>query len=573
MADYKGRIDWAQGTGTPLTVTVDLGAENTAWAAGDYAVIQLYVHATAARTWQAKTGTNGWTALAQNTANSGSAYWTTRIFWKKLGASEPDPVFELAGGLGANNGGGYGVILGGVDATTFADSAEARNTGTSTTTATAPTATTATDLALVLRFWTWTDNGNAEAGYDKAAVGSYSEGTEAFEYVNIEGGGSTHAVSYSTKTTAGAVGTATAVASGGSIGAADYWLTDTIPVRPAATTFALTLGSDTVEAGGTVSASVSPAFSGAITAATLEGGDSAAVSAADTDSATLTIPAITQFRSGGTADTTELGAAIDVTVTDGTDTSEVDTLTITAPTGWYLVTVSANYADLSTNAKAWANASTVIGDKYLITGTNVVGVTTDLEIGFGPGTTEFTHVRWDGSAWGTAGTHDFDEDVEQVLTTDAVEYVAGGTIACTIAPATAATPASATLGGVSVSVGGATTTACDVAIPAIAEFLPTGDMEAVPFGSFVELVVTMSDASTLSAFVLLAPSADVNTAGEAYWTGAVSESQAGQGVFANFIEGDGYLFVVEQGAITGITDEGVITYDTYYGGKMYRFEA
>jgi hypothetical protein len=112
-----------------------------------------------------------------------------------------------------------------------------------------------------------------------------------------------------------------------------------------------------------------------------------------------------------------------------------------------------------------------------------------------------------------------------------------------------------------------------VAIPAFTEFLPTGDMETVPFGSFVELIVTMSDASTLSAFVLIAPDASVNEAGQAYFNGSVTEAQAGQGAFANFSEGEGYLFVNEQGTFNGFSDAGEPLYTGYFGGKMYRYPA
>ena len=342
--------------------------------------------------------------------------------------------------------------------------------------------------------------------------------------------------------------------------------------EPAAS-FALTLGSDTVEAGGAVTASVSPAFDGDINGAAFGTTDALAVSAASESAATLTVPGIEEFRAGGDAANTPLAEALDVTVTDGTDTSEADALTIAVPTGWYLVTVDTAYASLSAAAKEWAHASTAIGNKYLIGGTNVVGVTDDLEIGFGPGSTEFTHVRWDGSAWGTAGTYDFDEDVPQVLTTDAVEYVAGGTIACTIAPASAATPSTATLGGASVVVSSATTAGCSVAIPAVAEFLPTGDMEAVPFGSFVELVVTMSDASTLSAFVLIAPSADANSSGSTYWYRSVSDQQAGSGIFASFNEGDGYLAIVTSGGIASITQDGAVIALEDGAADFYRFVA
>jgi hypothetical protein len=169
---------------------------------------------------------------------------------------------------------------------------------------------------------------------------------------------------------------------------------------------------------------------------------------------------------------------------------------------------------------------------------------------------------------------DIAQELPQEVSTDKATYAAGDSILCAISPeAIGVLPDTATLDGVAVTLGSPTTTSCTITVPDFADILPGESHEAVRLGVPVPLVITMDDASTVSATVTIQPSADVNTPNEAYWTGTVSDTQAGNGALANFAEGDGYLFVVEQGAITGITDEGVITYDTYYGGKMYRFEA
>lgn len=148
---------------------------------------------------------------------------------------------------------------------------------------------------------------------------------------------------------------------------------------------AVTFDDTSYAPGETIVVTASPAFGGTINSFGVTGGDTFTVSGADTDSANVAVPAITEFVSGGSANNTRLGTSLTGTVGDGTDTA-TDTFTITPPAGYFLVTLAADYASLSASAQEWVPATAVTGDDLLVSAT--VGTIIDV--------TEYAEIAWDG---------------------------------------------------------------------------------------------------------------------------------------------------------------------------------
>lgn len=331
----------------------------------------------------------------------------------------------------------------------------------------------------------------------------------------------------------------------------------------------LTLDDSTAAPGQTIATTVSTAFAGAIDTLEWPSGDdlAAAVSpAATTATASFLIPSVdAAFVAAGELAHTMFDTAYSVTVNDGATASETVSLTIPLPAGYFLVTADTAFAGLSANAQLWASSSTIVGDKYLISGANVLAVSDDLEIQFATGAATFRHVRWDSAAgtptWGAAGTYTgFNAATAQTISLGATAYNVGTNATYTISSPDAI-PDAGTLNGVNIDRTGATNTGDTFAVPTLEAFL-TGAHNATPWFEEIDLVIGFAARDDLTAQLVIIGPSNANIENATYWTGVAPPAPSG--VFGGTSEGNSYIFEVANGAVNAISADGALSTSTSY---------
>ena len=122
-------------------------------------------------------------------------------------------------------------------------------------------------------------------------------------------------------------------------------------------------------------------FASPMQSVTLQGGDVIAMDpGATATNATFTIPAISQFVAGGTAQHTQIGKPVTATVTNGATTA-ASSLTISLPvSGYAQATMAIAYAAMSAEAKTWIPAATIANDDILAVGASTVTVNGEVAV-------------------------------------------------------------------------------------------------------------------------------------------------------------------------------------------------
>lgn len=542
-AEYN--IPWVAASGSPSEVTVDLGTEDSDWEAGDLAVISLWTRSTAARSWTQKSGTSGWSGQTENDWNNGTSYWCHAVWTKVLEEDEPNPTFiHTAGGGGI---GAIGTIIRGVDATTPLDGVTAaRNTGAGAT-ATASSVETQTPGAWALRIYVWHDN--------SAGVGSYSQGAELYDHSETDSPvGSTHAMSYEEVASPGAAGDTTAVGSG--LDGGDVWSTFTLSVRAAGSdspAVAFDDSAKTISASTTTSLTVTatPPFDDPITQITTPGGDTIAAESGATESAaTFLIPSLAQFAVAGSMNNTRLGQSGSWVVTDGTDTASAS-LTLSSPSGYILKTLAATTGAIPTEI----GGAEDIGDDILCWGEDLNDVDTsgDVNVSAFPTTVNFRWYDVSAGAWQAEDSISVAEPVVLVASTDSATYADGEDIEIILTPDDVEAPNALTLHAVNVfAVFTADGTAGGtLAGFAVSDFLPGGDLDTVPWFTFVDLVVGFAVAPD-STVQILFTGPEANISNGVHWSGQVGEDP--EGFLAGYPEGMPWYLVSDPNCIDSINN-------------------
>lgn len=309
----------------------------------------------------------------------------------------------------------------------------------------------------------------------------------------------------------------------------------------------------TISASTTTSLTVtaSPVFGSAMTTLTSPGGDTiSAESGATTSSATFLIPALTQFASGGSMNNTRIGTSGSWTVTDGTDNATA-LLTIQPPSGYIVKTLTATTGAIPADITGEA-----IGDDILVWGDDLLDVDTvgDVNVSAIPTTVNYRWYDVSGSAWQADDSISVATPVVLTATTDKVSYYTDENIVISLSPDDEEAPNAMTLGGVNVFADftATGTTGGTLTGPSVADFLPLGALNAVPWFQFVDLTVGFAVAADSTAQVTISGPSDANASGDEYWYGVVGSDPSG--IFASYSEGDPWLIVADPGVIGSITN-------------------
>lgn len=343
-----------------------------------------------------------------------------------------------------------------------------------------------------------------------------------------------------------------------------------LTAAPPAVTF--DASTKTIAAGATTTnlvVTASPAFAGAITKIVSPGGDEIAPSGTPTSSgATFPIPGLDEFASGQDMNNTRLGQAGTWTVYATAETATAS-LTLNPPSGYFLRTLTATTGAIPVDIGGTED----IGDDILVWGTYLTDVDTlgDYSPSNASGTANYRWYDVSGSAWQADGSDTYGEPVVLTASTDSPTYYTGTNITIALDPDDSEAATELSLGGVDViadytaDVPSSGKAGGVLAGPVLADFLEAlGTFNAVPWFTFLDLVVGFASAADSTANILFLGPSGANVSGATYWSGQVG-ADAG-GIFDGEDEGTPYLIEVTSGGIASVGRTDGVVIPTESGG-------